>query len=294
MHVGTFTPEGTWAAAEAQLPYLAGLGVTAVEVMPVCEFPGKFGWSYDGVDLFAPYHGYGTPDDLRRFVDRAHALGLSVLLDVVYNHLGPEGNVLKEYSDDYFSKRHITEWGEALNFDGEGSGPVREFVLANAGYWVDEFHADGVRVDATQSLFDVAEAPSGTSWPSSPRGCGRRPRRVGVGLVVGESEPHSAGLLRPLDQGGYGFDMLWSDDFHHTAMVAANGCREAYYGDYLGTPQEFVSALKRGWLYQGQWNLRQSKRRGSFAGDLPAHAFIFYLQNHDQLANSAEGRGSTN
>jgi maltooligosyltrehalose trehalohydrolase len=285
LHVGTFTPEGTWAAASEQLPDLAELGITAIELMPVHEFPGRFGWSYDGVDLFAPFHGYGTPDDFRRFVDRAHGLGLSVLLDVMYNHLGPVGNVLKAFSDDYFSKRHVTEWGEALNFDGENAGPVREFVRANAGYWVDEFHADGVRVDATQSLFDTAEGHEhilaelarAIRGASRCRGC--------RALVVGESEPQRARLLRP----EFGFDMLWSDDFHHTAMVAATGCREGYYGDYHGTPQELVSVLKRGWLYQGQWNLRQSKRRGSPALDLPPAAFIFYLQNHDQVANSAKG-----
>jgi len=288
MHLGTFTPEGTWAAAEAQLPYLAGLGVTALELMPVSEFPGRFGWSYDGVNLFAPFHGYGTPDDARRFVDRAHALGLSVLLDVVYNHLGPEGNVLKEYSDDYFSKRHVTEWGEALNFDGDAAGPVREFVLANVAYWVGEFHADGIRVDATQSLFDVAGVPSRHIVGE----LARRIREAADGrrvLVVGESEPQRGGLLRPAERGGYGYDMVWSDDFHHAAMVAATGSREGYYGDYLGTPQEFVSVLKHGWLYQGQWNLRQSKRRGTAALDLSPCAFIFYLQNHDQIANSAAG-----
>ena len=289
LHVGTFTPEGTWTAAAAQLAYVASIGVTAIELMPVCEFPGRFGWSYDGVDLFAPFHHYGTPDDFRRFVDRAHALGLAVLLDVVYNHLGPDGHVLKDYSDDYFSKRHITEWGEALNFDGENAGPVREFVLANVGYWVDEFHVDGIRVDATQSLFDTAEGHDHIVKELS-RSIREASRcRDCLVLVVGESEPQRASLLRPESQGGFGFDMLWSDDFHHVAMVAANGSREAYYGDYLGSAQEFVSVLKRGWLYQGQWNLRQSKRRGTPALDLPPWSFIFYTQNHDQIANSARG-----
>ena len=185
LHVGTFTPEGTWTAAAEQLPYLADLGVTALEVMPVAEFPGTFGWGYDGVDLFAPFHGYGTPDDFRRFVDRAHGLGLAVILDVVYNHLGPDGNYLKSFSDDYFSKRHKTEWGEALNFDGENAGPVREFVLANAGYWVDEFHVDGLRVDATQSIFDEG--------PDHILGAIVRTVRAAAGgrrvLVVGENEP---------------------------------------------------------------------------------------------------------
>ncbi len=289
MHVGTFTPEGTWGAAAGELPYLASLGVTALELMPVSEFPGRFGWSYDGVDLFAPFHHYGTPDDFRRFVDRAHGLGLAVLLDVVYNHLGPDGNVLPRYSEDYFSKRHVTEWGEALNFDAAGSGPVREFVLANVAYWVDEFHIDGIRVDATQSLFDMCEGHEHIVKELSRAIRGASHCRGCPVLVVAESEPQRAALVRPESRGGYGFDMVWSDDFHHTAMVAATGSREGYYEDYLGTAQEFVSVLKRGWLYQGQWDLRQSKRRGTPALDVAPSAFLVYLQNHDQIANSARG-----
>jgi maltooligosyltrehalose trehalohydrolase len=285
LHVGTFTPEGTWTACTEQLPYLADLGVTAIEIMPVAEFPGTFGWSYDGVDLFAPYHGYGSPDDFRRFVDRAHGHGLAVLLDVVYNHLGPDGNYLKSFSDDYFSKRHKTEWGEALNFDGENAAPVREFVLANAGYWVDEFHVDGLRVDATHSIFDEGPDHILAALVRAVRAAAGA-RRV---LVVGENENQSARLLRPVEKGGFGFDMLWSDDFHHTVMVAGTGNREAYYGDYLGSPQELVSVIKRGWLYQGQWNLRQGKRRGSAALDIHPAAFCTFTQNHDQVANSAQG-----
>ena len=283
LHVGTFTPRGTWTAALQQLPYLAELGITVLEIMPLAEFPGSFGWGYDGVNLFAPFHGYGIPDDVRRFVDRAHALGLGVILDVVYNHLGPEGNVLKHYSDDYFSRKYQSEWGDTFNFDGPGSGPVREFILANVAYWVEEFHFDGMRVDATQGLYD--------SSPEHILAQIARRMRAAAGdrriLVVGESEPQRAGLLRGADRGGIGFDMLWSDDFHHTATVAATGNREAYYGDYLGSPQELVSVLKRGWLYQGQWDLRQGKRRGSPALDIAPAAFIGYLQNHDQIANTA-------
>src|SRR5687768_12378794 len=156
MHIGTFTAEGTWEAAVRELPALAELGVTVLEVMPVAEFPGRFGWGYDGVDLFAPTRLYGEPDAFRAFVDRAHALGLGVILDVVYNHLGPDGNYLKEYADAYFTDRYETDWGEPINFDGESSGPVREFFVANGGYWVDEFHVDGLRLDATQSIFDAS------------------------------------------------------------------------------------------------------------------------------------------
>jgi maltooligosyltrehalose trehalohydrolase len=154
MHVGTFTREGTWEAAGRELEELAGAGITVIEVMPVAEFPGRFGWGYDGVDLFAPTRLYGEPDDFRRFVDRAHTVGLGVILDVVYNHIGPDGNYLKQFATDYFTDRYQNEWGEALNFDGPNSGPVREFFLANAVYWVDEFHIDGLRLDATQQIFD--------------------------------------------------------------------------------------------------------------------------------------------
>src|SRR5256885_1696165 len=154
MHIGTFTSEGTWRAAAEQLPELARIGITVIAMMPVAEFPGRFGWGYDGVDLFAPTRLYGRPDDFRAFVDRAHALGLGVILDVVYNHLGPDGNYLKQFADGYFSKGHTTDWGEAINYDGPNSGPVREFVAANAGYWISEFHLDGLRLDATQTIFD--------------------------------------------------------------------------------------------------------------------------------------------
>jgi maltooligosyltrehalose trehalohydrolase len=285
LHVGTFTPEGTWAAAREQLPHLADLGVTVLEVMPVAEFHGTFGWGYDGVLLFAPFHGYGTPEDFRRFVDRAHALGLAVILDVVYNHLGPGGDLFRRYSDDFFSRTHKTEWGEGLNYDGPHCGAVREFVLTNVAYWVDEFHLDGMRIDGTQALFDTG--------PEHILGAiARRMREAGGDrrvLVVGESEPQHARLLRDPARGGLGYDMLWSDDFHHAARVAVTGRREGYYGDYLGSPQELVSVLKRGWLYQGQWDLRQGKRRGTPAFDLPPFAFINYLQNHDQIANSGLG-----
>ena len=271
LHVGTFTPQGTWTAALQQLPYLADLGITVLEIMPMAEFPGSFGWGYDGVDLFAPFHGYGIPDDVRRFVDRAHALGLGVILDVVYNHLGPEGNVLGHYSDDYFSRKYQSEWGDTFNFDGPGSGPVREFVLANVAYWVEEFHFDGMRVDAIQGLYDSSPVHILAQIARRMREAAGD-RRI---LIVGESEPQRAGLLRGEDRGGIGFDMLWSDDFHHTATVAATGNREAYYGDYLGSPQELVSVLKRGWLYQGQWDFARgngvavrrwiSRRRHSLA-----------------------------
>ena len=285
LHIGTFTQEGNWIAAIEHLPALAELGVTIVEIMPIAEFPGSVGWSYDGVELFAPFHGYGTPDDVRRFVDGAHALGIGVILDVVYNHFGPECNTLGQYSERYVSKTYHSEWGDTFNFDGPGNGPVREFILANVAYWIDEYHFDGMRVDATQAFFDASPEHILAQITRRMREASTN-RRI---LVVGESEPQRALLFRGTEQGGLGFDMLWNEDFHHSATVAATGNREGYYGDYLGSPQELVSMVKRGWLYQGQWNLRQSKRRGSPSLDILPAAFIGYLQNHDQVANTARG-----
>ncbi|MBV9152759.1 MAG: malto-oligosyltrehalose trehalohydrolase, partial [Alphaproteobacteria bacterium] len=282
MHVGTFTPEGSWQAAQRELPALAELGITCLEVMPVADFPGKFGWGYDGVDLFAPTRLYGRPDDFRAFVDRAHALGLAVILDVVYNHLGPDGNYLKQFSEAYFTDRYQNEWGEAVNFDGPDSGPVREFVLANVRHWIEEYHLDGLRLDATQQTFDSSDDHILAAIV-------REVRQAGNGrstVVIGENEPQQARLVRSPERGGYGLDALWNDDFHHSAMVALTGRREAYYSDYRGRPNEFVAAAKYGFLYQGQRYIWQKKPRGTPALDLPAEAFVVFLQNHDQIANS--------
>lgn len=284
-HIGTFTRQGTYAAAMEQLPELASLGITAIELMPVAEFPGEFGWGYDGVDLFAPTRLYGTPDDLRRFVDRAHSLGVGVLLDVVYNHVGPDGNYLKEFSDEYFTRRYDNEWGEAINFDGPNSGPVREFFIANAGYWISEFHMDGLRLDATQSIIDASPTHVLVE-------IGRRARQAAGSrsvILVNENEPQHTRMVRPFQEGGYGLDMLWNDDFHHSAMVALTGHNEAYYSDYSGTPQELVSAVKYGYLFQGQMYAWQGKRRGQPSFGLPPAAFVNYIQNHDQIANSGRG-----
>ena len=285
MHIGTFTPEGTWSAAMRELPALAELGVTVLEVMPVAEFPGRFGWGYDGVDLFAPTRLYGRPDDTRRFVDRAHALGMAVILDVVYNHLGPDGNYLKAFSPSYFTDRYECEWGEAVNFNGLGSGPVREFFAANAAHWIEEFHLDGLRLDATQQIFDASEEHVLV-------GIGRAVRRAAGGrttLIVNENEPQHACLVRPPECGGYGLDAIWNDDFHHSAMVALTGRNEAYYGDYLGSAQELLACAKWGFLYQGQRYIWQGKRRGTPSLDLPPARLVNFLQNHDQVANSARG-----
>ena len=285
MHVGTFTPEGTYAAAERHLPDLKDLGITILELMPVNEFNGPFGWGYDGVDLFAPTRLYGTPDELRHFIDRAHALGLGVVLDVVYNHFGPSGNYLGRFSPHYISKRYENEWGDAINFDGEHSAPVREFFACNAEYWIREFHFDGLRLDATQCLFDASPTHIVAEIAQRARAAAGA-RSI---YLSAENEPQHAEMARPVERGGMGLDAMWNDDFHHSATVAATGAGEAYYSETRGTPQELISALKWGFLYQGQWYAWQEKRRGHPALDLGASAFIQFLQNHDQVANSARG-----
>ncbi len=285
MHVGTFTPEGTWAAAMRELPALAELGITAIEVMPVADFPGRYGWGYDGVCWFAPSHLYGAPDDFRRFVDTAHNLGIGVLLDVVYNHYGPDGCYLREFSPAYFSERHRSEWGDSPNFDGPGSAPVREFVLANVQHWIAEYHLDGLRLDATQSILDDSPVHILVAL-------GERVRAAAQGrgtLIVNENEPQDARLVRPRERGGQGLDMVWNDDWHHSAIVAACGQDDAYYTDYRGRAQEFVSAAKYGFLYQGQWYRWQGQRRGRTARDVAPWRYVHFLDNHDQVANCGHG-----
>jgi maltooligosyltrehalose trehalohydrolase len=285
MHIGTFTKEGTWNAAREILKDLAETGITLLEIMPIAEFAGSFGWGYDGVDLFAPTHLYGKPDDFRAFVDRAHALGLGVMLDVVYNHFGPDGNYLAQFSPAYFTDRYHCEWGDAVNFDCDGCEATREFIVANARYWIEEFHLDGLRLDATQQIFDSsAEHIIAAVGRAAREAAGSRSI-----LLVGENEPQLAQLARRPEDGGYGLDALWNDDFHHSALVALTGRNEAYYSDYFGNPQEMISAVKWGFLYQGQYYSWQRQRRGASAIDLPAAAFVNFIQNHDQVANSAWG-----
>ena len=284
LHTGTFTPEGTWRAAAAQLPELARIGITVVEMMPVAEFAGNFGWGYDGVDLYAPTHLSGTPDDLRGFVDRAHALGIAVILDVVYNHLGPDGNYLTDFAPEYFTDRYKNDWGRAINF--EGPRAAREFFVQNAAYWIDEFHMDGLRLDATQDIHDASGEHVIASIVAAAKGAGAR-RKI---LIVAENEPQETAIVRERAQGGYAADALWNDDAHHTAIVALTGRREAYYRDYQGSAQELISCARFGYLYQGQYYSWQKKRRGTPALDLPPRAFVAYLENHDQVANSAFGK----
>jgi maltooligosyltrehalose trehalohydrolase len=284
LHVGTFTREGTWRAAAAEIEELARIGITVIEMMPIAEFPGRRGWGYDGVSLYAPAHIYGTPDDLRFFVDRAHACGVAAMLDVVYNHLGPDGNYLAEFSPDYFTDRYTNDWGRAINF--EGPDQARALFVQNAGYWIEEFHFDGLRLDATQDIKDASARHAIADIVAAARGAaGAAPI-----FVVAENEPQNTILVRDPARGGYGVNALWNDDAHHVAMVAMTGRREAYYHDYLGTAQELVSCSRFGYLYQGQWYGWQSECRGTPSLDLPLSVFVTYLENHDQVANSAYGK----
>jgi len=284
MHVGTFTPEGSWAAAAGRLRDLKELGVTTIEMMPIADFTGQFGWGYDGVNLYAPTRLYGTPADLCRFIDHAHREGLAVILDVVYNHLGPDGNYLNDYSTDYFTDKYTNDWGRAINF--EGPPAARALFVENAGYWIDEFHFDGLRFDATQDIKDAsAEHVIAALARRAREAAGRR-----AIFLVAENEPQHTVIVRPPAAGGYGLDALWNDDYHHTASVALTGRREAYYTDYTGSAQEFVSSAKYGYLYQGQRYAWQDQPRGTPALDLPGTAFVHFLENHDQVANSAFGK----
>lgn len=282
MHIGTFTEKGTFKAAEEELPRLANLGITFIEILPINEFPGYFGWGYDGVNLYAPAHVYGSAENVKSFINKAHTLGIGVVLDVVYNHLGPEGNLMMAFSDDYLSDQYKTDWGKAINFD---SPQVVEFFLTNAKYWIQEYHFDGLRIDATPWFFCSTPVHILANLTKAIKKAGGQRKTI----AIGENETQDTKLIRSYKEGGYGFDMLWNDDFHHSANVRLTGRREAYYTDYLGSPQEFISLIKYGFLYQGQYYSWQKKNRGTPDLEIPPEAMVVFLENHDQLANSGNG-----
>ncbi|MDB5811101.1 MAG: Alpha-amylase-family protein [Betaproteobacteria bacterium] len=285
MHIGTYTREGNFLAASRKLARLAELGVSVIELMPVNEFAGRFNWGYDGVDLFAPCHVYGRPDDLREFIDAAHDHRLAVILDVVYNHLGPDGNYLGKFSPNYFSAGRATEWGDSMNFDGAHAAGVREFFTANAAYWIREFRLDGLRIDATQTLYDRSRVHILADVTRAARAAADEPL-----LIVAENEPQDSRLLRTTQSEGAGICALWNDDFHHAARVALTRHNEAYMIGYRGHAQEFVSLVLRGFLYQGQYFKWQHKLRGTRAPIIPGCGLVVYLENHDQVANGGFGK----
>jgi len=289
LHVGTFTPEGTFNAVIERLDYLVPLGVTAVELMPVADFPGRRGWGYDGVLPFAPDAGYGTPEDLKNLVEAAHARGLMILLDVVYNHFGPDGNYLGEYAPQFFDPGLHTPWGAAINFGGEGSRAVRDFFIHNALYWLEEFHFDGLRLDAVHAILDDSEPDFVTELAAAVRDGPGRNRHVHLILENDKNQAHylSRGRqLRPV-----GADAQWNDDFHHALHVLVTGERDGYYEDYADAPIERLGrCLAEGFAYQGEPSRhRGGKPRGEPSTDLSPAAFVDFLQDHDQIGNRALG-----
>jgi maltooligosyltrehalose trehalohydrolase len=286
VHVGAYTPEGTFDALVRELTEIYRLGVTVVELMPVAEFAGRRNWGYDGVFPFAPSRNYGGVEGLKRFVDAAHRVGIGVFLDVVYNHLGPEGNYLRVYSDDYFTRRRVTPWGEAMNFDGPNSRFVRDFVIQNACYWLREYHLDGLRLDATHAIFDDSPMPilaALSTTVGAQIGCHRRV------YLFAEDARNDVQLVRPVTEGGMGLDGVWADDFHHSVHTLVTGEREGYYVDYDGSAHAVARVITTGFLYQGEHSDYRGGPRGTPVTDEPASAFVFCIQNHDQIGNRAFG-----
>lgn len=289
LHTGTFTPEGTFAALEQKLDYLAALGVTAVELMPLADFPGARNWGYDGVLPFAPHGGYGRPDELKRLIQSAHARGIMMLLDVVYNHFGPEGNYLREYSPQFFTERHHTPWGEAINFDGPDSRVVRDFFIHNALYWLTEYHFDGLRFDAVHAIVDDSTPDLLTELGQTVR------RELGperqVHLILENDNNTARYLERDTDQSVALYTAQWNDDFHHALQVTLTGEQDGYYADYADCPIAHLGrCLAEGFSYQGQSSgFRDGKPRGQPSRALPPAAFVSFLQNHDQVGNRAFG-----
>ena len=284
LHIGTFTSAGTWQAAIERLPALKQLGVSLLHLMPIATFKGRFGWGYDTVLPYAPLAPYGTPDDAKAFVDAAHAAGLGVILDVVYNHVGI-GEYFHAYSPHYFTDRYENEWGASFNFDDEGSRAVRDFIVDNACYWIREFHFDGLRLDATQALFDASDDHIIAEITREARAAAGQ-RKL---YMLAENQPQDHRIIDPPEQGGYGLDAQVSDDFQHSVRVASTGHNDFYYRDYLGTPQELVSALKYGFLYQGQRSDMRDAAYGTYNLATPPEHIVHFLENHDQIANSARG-----
>ncbi|MGH9467464.1 MAG: malto-oligosyltrehalose trehalohydrolase, partial [Terriglobales bacterium] len=285
LHVGTFTPEGTFDAAITRLDHLVGLGISHVEIMPVAEFSGERGWGYDGVALFAPHHAYGGPEGFQRLINACHARGLAVLLDVVYNHLGPSGNYLASFGP-YFTGRYATPWGEALNFDGPESDGVRAFFLANARYWLCDFHLDGLRLDAVHAIADTSARPFLEDLARAVR---RWEAETGRAMVlVAESDANDPRLSAPPLAGGCGLDAQWDEDFHHALHAVLTGERTGYFSDF-GSLGALAATLRRGFYLDGRYSVFRRRRHGRpFRGSDGAR-LVMYAQNHDQVGNRAKG-----
>src|SRR5258706_2483341 len=285
MHIGTFTPEGTYAAAQAKLEYMSELGVTHVELMPVATFPGRQGWGYDGVDLYAPFPAYGTPQQLVSFVQACHARGIGVLLDVVYNHLGPDGNYLARYGP-YFTDRYKSNLGAAINYDGPHSDPVRRFVIDNAVMWLRDYGFDGLRLDAVHAIFSFDAVHVLEELATAVKELGAK---LGRSLVlIAESDLNDPRLVWPASRGGYGLDAHWADDFHHAVHRFFTGETDGYYGGFRGL-EDVATALREGYVYQGQYSPYRGRRHGRPPVGVGAHQIVVCAQNHDQIGNRAQG-----
>lgn len=285
LHVGTATPEGTFEALIPRLRDLKELGVTTLELLPLASFPGERNWGYDGVALFAPQASYGGPQGLRRLVDAAHAHGLAVLVDAVYNHYGPDGNYLRCYSPHYFTGEHHTPWGEAVNYDREGSEVVRELVLSNVEMWIRDYHADGLRLDAAHSIIDEGQ-PHLLAEISARAHAVAEGRRV---VVIAEDERNDTRLVRPAERGGYGLEGVWADDLHHQLRRAFAGDSDGYYRDYTGSAEDIARTLRQGWFYEGQHSQVSGHARGTPAREVEPWRLVHCIQNHDQVGNRAQG-----
>jgi maltooligosyltrehalose trehalohydrolase len=287
LHVGTFTQEGTFRAAAERLPYLRDLGVTAIELMPIADFPGERNWGYDGVALFAPARCYGSPDELRALVDAAHAIGLAVHLDVVYNHFGPDGAYQGVFSKSYVSRIHRSPWGDTLNFDDVHSRPVRDFVIENALRWVREYHIDGLRLDATHAIVDdsrphiVAEIAAAVRATAEEVG-----RRV---LVIVEDARNLRHVIDPSPNEAWHADGVWADDFHHQMRRSLAGDSDGYFADFSGNMPDVAATARQGWFFTGQESHYFDRARGTDPTGLPLEKFVVFLQNHDQIGNRAFG-----
>lgn len=281
IHIGTFSAEGTFAGAIEHLEAVRELGVNAIQLMPLADFPGDRNWGYDGVLLYAPARCHGSPEDLRRLVDRAHALDMAVILDVVYNHFGPSGNYLREFSPHYFTGRHHTPWGEAVNFDSADCGPVRGFFLNNIRMWMREYHIDGFRLDATHEIPDCSPTHILAELTAAIAERG--------GYAIAEDPRNEAQLITERDSGGLGFGAVWADDFHHVTRVSQTGERFWYFEDFTGSTDELVTTLEHGWLYRGQVSPMGGKPRGTVCRHLPPERFVHCISNHDQSGNRAFG-----
>ena len=280
-HIGTFSPEGTYLSTVKKLDHLRDLGITAVEFMPIAQSPGTRGWGYDGVMLYAPYHAYGTPDEFRELVDECHLRGLAVILDTVFNHLGPEGNFSHQVSDFFFHQGRDNPWGQNFNLDGENAEPVRTMLRQNIEYWLKEFRVDGFRMDATHMVHDESAVHLLAE-------CAEIAHRYG-GYMIAEDDRNSRMLLEPMEKGGWNFDALWSDDYHHVMRVSQTGEQQHFYSMVKGTVDEMVTVLRDGWLYSGQRSEFHQAPRGTLGADLEPEHFVFCISNHDQAGNRLLG-----